>query len=113
MFVQALMNLTRPSRALSCLALILCILLQAPMFLLWYFFGPERRADALRMTAQLAAWAGVIVGDGPARGAESGEVEAPPRRSSGKAANQPVGPPPSRPPRSPRAKAEDPVTRRP
>ena len=112
MFVQALMNLTRPSRALSGLALVLCILLQAPMFLLWYFFGPARRADALRMTAQLAEWAGVIVGDGSVGGAGSGEVEAP-RRSPGKSANQPVGPPPSRPPRSPRAKAEDAVARRP
>ena len=109
MLVQALIDLTRPSRALSCLALLLCILLQLPMFVFWIFLGQERRTDALRMAALLVEWAGVIVGgaEGEAvRSRRPARSKAPPQRVLDKdPANPSVGPASPRPPRSSRAKA--------
>jgi len=109
MFLSGLLSLSRPSRALSGLALILCVALQFPALLLWPFMSDKRRTDVLSMVEALTAWAQVNTSGRCTCGQrESAMTDGHPDRASPQAiadGKQPVGPPSSRPPRSRRAKA--------
>jgi hypothetical protein len=56
MLSALLAGLSRPSKMLSGLALVLCVVLQFPAFLLWPFMSDERRDDVLKMVEALAGW---------------------------------------------------------
>jgi hypothetical protein len=56
MFTPFLPGLPQPSKALSGLALVLCVVLQFPAFLLWPFMSNDRREDVLKMVEALAGW---------------------------------------------------------